>query len=203
MLLLGASGLTRRDLAGTALDDWFYGFFFDRYPLFTFAILYGLARIVVGAFGSGEARPVRLLSVPLGVMLFLAICLYPTFGGLVVRAGFATGGVLSMSQPLALAYTAGTAAAAALYGVSLALAQALAECRSTPSRSSLLRRLAGFLALWWAAGVLLVPHAFAVEVLAGWPGRPPDASTELVAALLMGAALLPHALLCATSPREA
>lgn len=202
VLLLAASGLARRDLAGTALDDWFYGFFVDRYALFLFAIVYGVARILAAAAGNSAAGRLRLLSLPAALVLFLGLCLFPTFGGLVLRAGFATGGVMFMSQqPLGLAYAGGTAAAAALYGLALGGSEALAAWRAPVTPGALARAGLALLALWWAAALLALPDAAAVGTLAAWPGRLPGPATGPLAALLVGAALLPHALLSLARPR--
>jgi hypothetical protein len=199
-LVLAATGVTFRDLAGMALEDYFYGYFFDRYPLFIFAIVYGVARIVLAAFEPGaRASWARVVSVPAALVLFLAACFHPTFGGLVVRAGFATGAVMFMSpQPLPPSLAAGTAAAAAFYALVLYGAVALARLRMPLGWRPLLRFALSFLALWWAAAVLISPSIFGIDALARWPGRPPGSSTGWVAAALVLAAFLPDTLLGAT-----
>lgn len=196
-VMLAATGLTSRDLAGTALEDYFYGYFFDRYPLFAFAIVYGAAGIVVAALApSGRPAWARALSLAVALALWLAACLHPTFGGLVVRAGFATGAVMFMSQqPLAPSLAAGTAAAAAFYALVLHALEALARLRAALGWRPSLRLAARALALWWAAAVLISPAILGVEALARWPGRPPGPTTALLAGAFVLAAFLPHALI--------
>lgn len=206
---VAASGLTWRSLVGTALEDQFYGFFLDRYPLFLFASLYGAMLVVTAATAPGLRRR-TLVTAPLGLGLFLAACLYPTFGGLVLRPGFFAGGMAFLTgQPLAVAYALGTAASAAAFGLALGAATLLARARLGWRRGAeggvlaarLARRLLGFLTLWWGALVLGAPQALGAQVTGSWPGLPLQGHAALVAAALVLLALLPHAATRLPAPR--
>ncbi|MEH3119899.1 MAG: hypothetical protein PGN25_20520 [Methylorubrum populi] len=191
----------------------FYGFFLDRYPLFAFALVYGLARILAVALAPGRASLVRrLVGGAIGLVLVLGLSLHPTFGGLVLRAGFGTGaGAFLNGTPMAAAYLLGAAAAAGLFGLALGLGVLLTgrpslspaplSPASPPARSrrhraarALLGGLAGFLALWFAAALI----GLAREAGFGpWPRRPLDARDLAAAAGLLTAAALPHVLVVA------
>lgn len=195
---LTLSGATARDLRGTPLEDWAYGFFLDRYPLFFFAALYGAARIVVGAFEPGaSARWWRLVSVPAGLILFLAFCFHPTFGGLVLRAGFSAGAQAFLTNnAMTTAYAAGAGAAALTFGLALASGLALARLKVRFSRRALPAVLARVLAIWFGAAMLGLPRLLGWEAGAAWPQRPLAGLGALVTAAIVALALLPHAALC-------
>jgi hypothetical protein len=187
----------------------FYGFFLDRYPLFAFALVYGLVRILAVMLAPGSASPVRrLVGGGLGLALVLGLSLHPTFGGFVLRAGFATGsGAFLNGTPMALAYAMGAGAAAGLFGLAMGLGARLAG-RSGPARAGSRRRragqallgaLMGFLALWFAAAMI----GLARDAGFGpWPRRPLDARDLVIAALLLTGAALPHVALVAARLRR-
>lgn len=193
------AGLTQRSLLGTPFEDQFYGFFLDRYPLFLFAIVYGTFRIIASAIlDPGRWRGLRVVAAPLALGLFLAACLHPTFGGLVLRAGFFTGGMAFLTgQTMAVAYALGAGAGAAVYGLALGTAIGIARLFAGGGRISwrLLRVISAvFLALWWGGLVLGAPRALGLDPTAGWPGLPLSATAALVTAGLVVLAFLPHAL---------
>jgi len=193
--LVATTGLTQRSLLGTPIEDVFYGFFFDRYPLFAFAILYGVARLASIALEPGRG-PVRLLTAPLAVALLLAVCLVPTFGGFVVRAGFFSGGMSFLrGQTVEAGYVLGAAMAALTFGLALGLGGALIRLRLALSKRAILRALLAFAALWWAALLIAAPRALGLDGAGGWPARPMGAEAALGSAALLASALLPHALL--------
>lgn len=196
-----AAGLTQRSLLGTALEDIFYGFFLDRYPLFLFAVVYGVARILIGAVLRPWGRLwLRGVGAPLGLLLFLAACLYPTFGGLALRAGFMAGGMAFINNlPMIVAYGLGAGTAALAFGLALGLARILARARLSPSWRALGRSLLSFLAIWFGALVLGAPRALSLEVAQGWPGGPLSPGAALAISALVALALLPHAMLAARS----
>ncbi len=186
----------------------FYGFFLDRYPLFAFALVYGLARILAAGLAPGPASWVRrLVGVLVGLALVLGVSLHPTFGGLVLRAGFGTGsGAFLNGTPMGLAYAMGAGAAAGLFGLALGLGARLAGRPGPAPTGSRWRRvgrallgwIAGFLALWFAAAVI----GLARDAGFGpWPRRPLDARDLVVAALLLTVAALPHMALVAARLR--
>lgn len=190
----------------------FYGFFLDRYPLFAFALVYGLVRILAVMVAPGPAPVVRrLVGGLVGLALVLGLSLHPTFGGLVLRAGFGTGsGAFLNGTPMALAYTMGAGAAAGLFGLAMGLGARLTGRPGPAPSGSRWRRagraalgaVAGFLALWFAAALI----GLARDAGFGpWPRRPLDARDLVTAALLLTAAALPHLLLVAARlrPRRA
>lgn len=186
----------------------FYGFFLDRYPLFAFALVYGLARILAAMVAPGPASLVRrLVGGGIGLVLVLGVSLHPTFGGFVLRAGFGTGsGAFLNGTPMALAYTMGAGAAACLFGLAMGLGARLAG-RPGPVPSGSRWRRAGQVLLGWVAGFLALWFAAALIGLARdagfgpWPRRPLDARDLVVAALLLTVAALPHTLLVAARLR--
>ncbi|GEP10059.1 hypothetical protein [Methylobacterium gnaphalii] len=181
----------------------FYGFFLDHYPLFAFAIVYALARVLAVALAPGPSTVLRrILGALAGLALVLALSLHPTFGGLVLRGGFMTGGMAFLNQmPMAAAYALGAAVAAITFGLAMGLGVVIA---GQPPRERLARlrrfvRALGsvavrFLALWYALAVL----GFARTIgLGPWPRRPLDASDTLLVAACLVVAFLPHALISA------
>jgi hypothetical protein len=193
-LLVAATGFTERSPFGTALEDIFYGFFFRCYPLFFFAIVYGVARVVAAAAEPGKRRAFRSFTAPLAVALFLVACLYPTFGGIVLRPGYMTGGVSflrGMSAEVATVLGAGAAALA--FGLVLGIGSALARLRVSWGWRALGRAGLSFLVLWLGGIVLLAAGRYGFDPLGGWPARPLSLEGGAKAAALVALALLPHA----------
>ncbi|MFG5119653.1 hypothetical protein [Methylorubrum sp. POS3] len=207
-----ATGFDQRTAMPPDVASRFYGFFLDRYPLFAFALVYGLARIVAVALAPGRASIVRrLIGAALGLALVLGVSLHPTFGGLVLRAGFGTGsGAFLNGTPMPVSYALGAAAAAGLFGTAMGLGTTLTGRPGYPVRQGRLRALtlglvgalAAFLALWIGAGLI---GAGRDAGLGPWPRRPLDGHDLALAAILIVAASLPHVLLVAfrlRSPRR-
>ncbi|GJD94240.1 hypothetical protein [Methylobacterium iners] len=206
LLALGLTAATSFDQRAS-LPAWAeayrYGFFLDRYPLFAFAIVYGLAWLVVAATAPGPASLARRgLGGLIGAGLLLALSLYPTFGGLVLRGGFGSGSLVFLAQqPMILAYAIGAAVAALVFGTGLGLGSLLIGRPAGPKRGVPRAFLAGagglgvrLLALWFAAAVL----GLAREAGFGaWPRRPLTGQDLAVAAALLLVAFLPHTLLTA------
>lgn len=195
------------------LESRFYGFFLDRYPLYAFVIVYAVARLLAAAFAPGPASALRRAGGSLaGIALVLALSLHPTFGGLVLRGGFGTGGVAFLNHaPLLVAYVLGTAVAALVLGSAMG-AFVLVANPGPREASGWARRLlhgavsalAAYLLLWYAFAVL----GFARTAGFGrWPHRPLDTGDMLLAAAALVLAFLPHALLVAAridaAPRPA
>lgn len=195
--LVSAAAFTERSLIGTALEESFYGFFFRAYPLFLFAVVYGAARILAASVAEpGGPRALRSFTAPVAVALFLAACLYPTFGGFVLRPGFMTGGLSFINGQSGLAASLlGAAAAALVYGLALGLSTALGAVRATLRWRALGWALASFLALWIGAAVLLSAARFGIDPTGPWPAAPLPLPRAATAAGLVAAALAPHALL--------
>ncbi|MGY2051938.1 hypothetical protein [Methylobacterium sp. JK268] len=189
-----ATGLSQARLEAAGYGAWFYGFFLDLFPLYPFAIVYGIARILA-VTGEAMDRPaaLRLLGAILGIGLLLALSLYPTFGGAVLRAGFMVGGMSFLNGvPLPAARALGALAAMLPFGAALGLAGLVGGRKG--SRGRWLRGLVRAAALWWALAILGLARALG---LVGWPQRPLDGREALLAAGLVAAAFLPH-LLAAT-----
>lgn len=202
------TGFDQRSAMPPDVAAWFYGFFLDRYPLFAFALVYGVTRILTVMLAPSAASLVRrIVGGGIGLALFLAASLHPTFGGLVLRAGFATGsGAFLNGTPMVIAYAMGAGAAAGLFGLAMGLGARLAG-RPGPARSGSRWRRAGRALLGWVAGFLALWFAAAVIGLARdagfgpWPRRPLDARDLVVAALVLTLAALPHVLLMAARLR--
>lgn len=189
--------LTERSAIGTPVEDFFYGFFLRSYPLFLFCMVYGAARIVVAAFAvPGRRRWLRLAAAPLGLALFLAAGFHPTFGGFILRPGFAVGGLSFLNNvPGPLAAALGAAVAAIVYAVALGLATALATLRFAIGRRPALRALARTLALIAGAIVLALASGAVLGGASPFPLRPLSLGQGLAVALLLVVALSPHAIL--------
>lgn len=200
LALAAATGVSQRSGVPGALEPYAYGLFLDRYPLFAFALVYGLVRIVCAVAMPGPASPVRRAVFGLaGLVLLLAASLYPTFGGLVLRAGFSTGSMAFLTNtPLWGAYAIGSAVAALLFGLAMGVPIVLATLRRRAPegfwrrvRRALATAILSFLALWLGAAVLGLAREAGIGP---WPRRPLAADEALRASLLVLAATLPHAL---------
>jgi len=191
LALVTATGLSQRSALPEAVEPWVFGYFAGRYPLFIFALVYGLGHLARVATGSGPASiPRRIVFGLAGAGVLLLAGLYPTFGGVILRAGFATGGMAFLThQPLWLAYALGAGVAAALFGGILGLFAIMAN---RPLRPRLERFGAGalaFLALWIGAAVIGLSGTLG---LGPWPHRALRIDEAGLAAVLMAAAALPH-----------
>jgi hypothetical protein len=194
--LAAATGLSQRSALPEAIEPWIYGYFAGRYPLFAFALVYGVAHLARVAAGPGPASiPRRIAFAVAGAVVLLLAGLYPTFGGLILRAGFATGGMAFLThQPLWLAYALGAGVAAALFGGILGL---FAIAANRPLRPGLKRFGAGalaFLALWFGAAVIGLSGSVG---LGPWPQRVLRIDEAALAALLLVVAAVPHAVVTA------
>jgi hypothetical protein len=196
VLLVAAIGFTQRSFFGTALEDYFHGFFFRSYPLFLFAVIYGAVRIVTAAVTEpGARRSLRTFSTPLALLLFLAASFYPTFGGIILRPGYMTGGMSFLrGQNATVAVVLGAGAAALAYGVALGLAVLIARLSFRFQWRGIGRLLLRFGALWLGALMLLAPGQLGFDVVGVWPAGPLVPSRAWAAACVVGLALLPHAL---------
>lgn len=203
VFLCAAAGVTQRSLFGTPFEDTLHGFFFRSYPLFLFVIVYGLARILVAAAAErGPGMPVRIVATALAVALFFVACFYPTFGGYVLRPGFAAGAMgFLRGQSGTAALALGTGASAAVFALVLGLCTALARARLPTGRRVAVRGLAGALALWAGALILQAPERFGLALHGDFPLRPLGSDQALATAALVALAALPHTLLA--PPRRA
>ncbi|WP_194075087.1 hypothetical protein [Methylobacterium durans] len=201
--LVAATGFDQGTALPPALQARFYGFFLDQYPLFAFAIVYAAARILAVALGPGPASvPRRVVGCVFGLALVLAASLHPTFGGLVLRAGFATGGIGFLNQlPFWLAYALGSAAAAAMFGTALGLAVLVTNRGQRPRegwwraiRSNVASVLLRFLALWVGFAVLGLAREAGVGF---WPRRPLSIPQFGILAGLLVTGLFPHSVITA------
>jgi hypothetical protein len=197
VLLAAVLKFSERSFFGTALEDQFYGFFFRSYPLFLFAVAYGVARIVVAAlWAPGRRRSLRAFTAPLALALFLAATLYPSVGGFILRPGYATGGV-SFLQGLSadVAVVLGAGASAFMYGLVLGLCTLIATLNFQLRWRSLGDALLAFITLWSGALLLVMPQRVGIDFLRGFPVRPIGLDQVLPLAILVVLAFLPHAVL--------
>lgn len=204
LLAIGAvfvTGFDQRAAMPPQIEALAYGFFLDRYPLFAAAIVYGLAAMLVAMIRPGPTGLVRrLLGGAAGTALVLGASLYPTFGGIVLRSAFGTGGISFLGQqPMAVAFALGSAASAFVFGLVLGIGRLLTMRRAPQDgrRRDRLIRAAGtillrYLALWFALAVLGLAHAAG---FGPWPHRPLTGGDALLASVLTLAAFLPHACL--------
>ena len=199
-----ATGFDGRSAMPPDVANRFYGFFLDRYPLFAFVLVYGLARILVAALAPGRAGVVRrLIGGILGLALVAGVSLHPTFGGFVLRAGFATGsGAFLNGTPMVFAYALGAAAGAGVFAGAMGLGVFLSGRPGRPAPRSRWRALGSglvgmvmaFLALWFGAALI---GAGRDAGFGPWPRRPIDGRDLVLAAGLITLAALPHGLLVA------
>ncbi len=197
-------GFSERSFFGTALEDQFYGFFLRGYPLFLFAVAYGAARIVTAAVAEpGPRRPLRAFTAPVALALFLAASVYPSFGGVILRPGFFTGGVGFLQGLNAhAAAVLGAAAAAFTFGLVLGACTILATLRVRRSWATLGEAVLSFLALWVGAVILLGPQRLGIDLVGAFPQRPLTLGQAGLVAALVALAVLPHALVKARRSRE-
>lgn len=201
LALVAAGSFSRQSALPALVEPYAYGFFLDRYPLFAFGLVYGLARILAAASIPGATPARRWILGGLGLVPLLALSLYPTFGGLVLRGGFMAGGGAFLSgQPLNVAYAIGAAVAALVFGLAIGLPTALGRLRfrrvglAARARAAAVTAAASFLALWFAAALLGLARDAGIGP---WPARPFTAGEALRAGLLFLAAALPHVLVTA------
>ncbi|MHB2206799.1 hypothetical protein [Methylobacterium sp. CM6257] len=194
LVLVAASGFSQRSPVPETVEPWIYGYFVTRYPLFAFALVYGIAYLVSVAAGPGPAStPRRILFGLAGIIALTLAGLYPTFGGVILRAGFATGGMAFLThQPLWLAYALGAGVAAALFGGILGLFATAANGPLRPRFSRFGSAALAFLALWF--GATLIGSAGSLGV-GPWPSRALRPEEAGLAGLLLVVAALPHATL--------
>lgn len=193
--LVWAAGFTERSLIGTPWEDHFYGYFFRSYPVLLFAMVYGAVRIAAAAMELEGRRGWRILSAPAAVALFLLAGFHPTFGGLIARAAFATGGMSFLQgQSAGLAIILAAAAAALMFGLALGAGVALARLTLSVGWTPVARGAISLLALWLGAVVLLQAQGWALEPVGGWPVRALQGGAALKLAIGVGLGLLPHTL---------
>lgn len=191
LALVAATGLSQRDAVPEALEPWIFGYYIGRYPLFAFALVYGLGHLARVATAPGPASaPRRILFGLAGAAALLAAGLYPTFGGLILRGAFATGSMAFLThQPLWLAYGLGAAVGALMFGGVLGL---FAVAANRPLRPRLRRVGSGslaFVALWFGAILIGLGGDLGVGP---WPLRAMRPEEAALAACLLIAAALPH-----------
>ena len=202
LALVAASGLSRRSGLPDALEPYAYGFFIDRYPLVAFALVWGAARIAAAASAEGPAGAARRLVFAVAGIAVLALAgLYPTFGGLILRGGFATGGMAFLTgQPLWLAYALGAAIPASMLGGIVGATIVAANRPLRPRWRRIGWGALSFLTLWFGAGIVGLAHDLGVGP---WPARAMTAREAGLAAGLLLLAMAPHGLLVALRRRRA
>lgn len=195
--VVAVAGVTQRELLATPLGPYVYGFFFDRFAPFLFAIIYAAARLVAVAVTSpGRFAVARLVTTPVAIALILAVSLYPTFGGFVLRGAFFSGATTFLEgTALPGAYVVGAGFSMLIFASILGLGVGLVRLRFERTRAALLFALLRYLALVFAGIVLVAPRIFDLGLLGDWPVWPLTAGEGAALVLLVLVALLPHALI--------
>ena len=204
ILVAGFSGLHARGLIGTPIEPWVFGYFVERFPLAAALLVYAVVRLaLLAVIPPGPSRLLRLFVLfPLALALVLGPMLYPTFGGLVVRAAYFTGGMSFLQGgPLPAAWPIGAIVSGSMLALFLGLAAWLARLRADIGWRSALAGLARLVAVWWAALVIALPTASGIALTGAWPIWPMTIVETLTAALLVGVALAPHAALVTRAGR--
>jgi len=198
--LAAAGGVTQARLDAAGFGQYAYGFFVDLYPLFFPAIAYGAARVALLPVSSPGWR--GWLGALLGLALVLGLSLHPTYGGLVLRTGFSVGSVAFLSgQTMMAAQGLGLATTAAVFGLAIGLPALIA--RGLPRRGdrwrAVGRGLLRFVTLAFAFALLAAARDLG---LAGFPRLPLAGMPAALAAGLVLAAFLPHAIVGLIAPRS-
>ncbi|HSP24072.1 MAG TPA: hypothetical protein VLQ65_02765, partial [Saliniramus sp.] len=195
--IVAVAGITQRELAATPFGPYAYGFFFDRFAPFAFAIVYAVARLVVVALASPGRFPVtRLVTTPVAIAAILAVSLYPTFGGFVLRGAFFSGATTFLEgTALPGAYIVGAGFSTLIFASVLGVGVGLVRLRFERTRAALLFALLRYLALVFAGIVLVAPRIFDLGLLGDWPVWPLGAGEGASLVALVLVALLPHALI--------
>jgi hypothetical protein len=195
--IVALAGVTQRELLATPLGPYAYGFFFDRFAPFLFAIVYAVARLVAVAVTSPGRFPVtRLVTTPVAIALILAVSLYPTFGGFVLRGAFFSGATTFLEgTALAGAYVVGAGFSTLIFASALGLGVILIRLRIKRGWNASLFALLRYLALVFAGIILVAPRIFDLRLLGDWPAWPLGAGEGAALVALVLVALLPHALI--------
>lgn len=202
-LAAGLSGLHARGLIGTAVEPWAFGYFVERFPLASALLVYAAARLVLSALiPPGPSRFLRLALLPIALALVLVPALWPTFGGVTIRAAYFTGGMSFLQGgPLLLAWPIGAIASGSVFALTLGLAVWLVRLSVRIGRRAALTGLGRLVALWFAAFAVALPAATGLPLLGDWPIWPMSLVETATATLLVLVALGPHALLVVRSGR--
>jgi len=196
-IVVAVAGVTQRELMATPLGPYAYGFFFDRFAPFLFGIVYAVARLATVTLASPGRFPLaRIVTAPIAIALILAVSLYPTFGGFVLRGAFFSGATTFLEGiAVAGAYAVGASFSTLIFALVLGLGVILIRLRVTFGWKALLFGFLRYLALVFAGIVLVAPRAFDLGLLGDWPVWPLGAGEGAALVLLVLVALLPHALL--------
>ncbi|TVR08987.1 MAG: hypothetical protein EA385_08625 [Salinarimonadaceae bacterium] len=194
---IGVFGVSRFELTSGPLGFVFFSFFFDTFAPLSLAIVYGVARLsCVAVFEPGRARLLRVATAPLAIGAFLAITLYPTFGGLVARAAFFSGGMAFVQgQAMLTAYPLGIAVATLLFGLMLGAGIVAIRLRLAISPADIGFGILRFASLVFAGCVLVAPGWTGVALYGDWPVWPLSGGEAATLAAAGFAAFLPHALI--------
>ncbi len=195
--LVAVAGVTQRELLASPLEPFAYGYFFDRFPAFAFAIIYGVARLALVAVAApGRYRVARLVTAPVGIAALLAVSLYPTFGGFVMRGAFLSGATTFADGATAvMAYAIGAAFSTLIFALVLGFGVILIRLGFERTRKAFLAALLRYAALVFAGFTLVAPRALGLDFLGDWPRWPLDAGEGAALVALVLVALLPHALI--------
>ena len=202
LAVIATSGLSRRSGVPDILEPYAYGYFIDRYPFFVFALIYGAARIVAACAAPGPGGSVRRTVFALAGVVILGLAgLYPTIGGLILRGGYATGGMAFLTgQPLWIAYALGAAVPAMMLAGIVGLTIIAANRSLRPRWRRVGWGALSFLCLWFGAAMIGLAHQVG---FGPWPARAMTGHEAGIAAGLLLIAMAPHSLLVALRRRRA
>jgi hypothetical protein len=202
----GLHGLAAGPADATAAAHAFGGALAAAFPTFLPAIVYGGAHVALaGLISPSRPLALRLPATLLALGLFLAACLVPVFGGVVLGAGFVADEAARLNgAPARAALLAGIVAAALAYALLLALCERLARLRLRLPGPGAARTGATLL---FAALVLALPrllgHDWGGGDLGGFPREPLHGRELLAIGLMTLGAFLPHAALRFFNARDA
>ena len=197
-----AAGVTARGIDQAVDSPWLIlGVYADRFPVFAFAIVFVLVRLLVSVFVA--RRPMILLRLVLfvpAVALVLLATLYPTFGGIVARGAFMGGG-FSLINSVVAGAGPGTLLGGAVAGATLALlaglARAIFDWNWGFTWGKPIRAILALVA--WAAMGAILAWGWAVLSAAGaqFPRAPLTLVETLGLLMLLMVATLPQMLVAA------
>jgi hypothetical protein len=150
----------------------------------------------VAVTSPGRFPVTRLVTTPVAIALILAVSLYPTFGGFVLRGAFFSGATTFLEgTALAGAYVVGAGFSTLIFASALGLGVILIRLRIKRGWNASLFALLRYLALVFAGIILVAPRIFDLRLLGDWPAWPLGAGEGAALVALVLVALLPHALI--------
>ncbi|HMB11526.1 hypothetical protein [Saliniramus sp.] len=198
---LGFGGISRFEIQAGSFAPILHGFFFNTFAPLMILVIYAVARIVaVALLEPSDLALARFVTAPLAVAALLVAALYPTFGGIIARSAFFSGGMMFIEgMMLGAAWLIGIAFAAIIFGFVLGAGVIFVRLGfaepGRPPRTRLATGLMRYVALVFAGLILLLPGQTGISLYGDWPVWPmqPREAAALTAFSLI--ALAPHAMI--------